>query len=121
MKTCLVVDDAAFDRKLMVTCASKFGLDVSEASGGEEALSLCRQSIPDCLLLDIEMKGMDGFGFLQELRKLEGGKTVPVIMCTSHEHPSFIGHAYIKGASGFIVKPVTPEKFEQELKKAGII
>lgn len=121
MKTCLVVDDAAFDRKIMVSCVSKFGFDASEASSGEEALAMCRKYIPDCLVVDIEMHGMNGFGFLQELHKLDGGNKVPVIMCTSHEHPSFIGHAYVKGANGYIVKPITHDKLETELTKAGVI
>lgn len=121
MKTCLVVDDIPFDRKVMVSCVSRLGLSVSEATGGREALSLCRSSMPDCFLLDLEMPEMSGLDVLREIRKMENGDEVPVIICTSHEHPSFIGHAYVNGASSYIVKPVTQDKLENELGKLGIL
>src|ERR1700727_2014669 len=104
MKTCLVVDDTALDRKMLVMCAEKIGFSANEVPSGEAALSVCHKNLPDCILLDWEMKGMDGITFLEKLRKMEDGKNVAVVICTSHEHPSFIGHAYICGATGFITK-----------------
>ncbi|HEU5048079.1 MAG TPA: response regulator [Rickettsiales bacterium] len=121
MKTCLVVDDIPFDRKVITNYVARLGFSVSEAAGGKEALSLCRTSMPDCFLLDLEMPEMDGLEVLREIRSMENGDEVPVIICTSHEHPSFIGHAYINGASSYIIKPVTQDKLESEFGKLGIL
>lgn len=116
MKTCLAVDDSSFDLKMLELCARKTGFDVVAASSGKAALALCAKSFPDLILLDWEMAEMTGIEFMAELRKLEGAAAVPVILCTSHEHPSFIGHAYVKGAAGYIVKPITQEKLQEKLE-----
>lgn len=121
MKTCLVVDDAALDRKMVGLSAAKTGFAVSMAESGKEALALCNKSLPDLMLLDWEMQNMNGIEVLKQLRQLNGGDHVPVILCTSYEHPSFIGHAYVHGASGYITKPVTQDKLAAKLGELGML
>jgi two-component system chemotaxis response regulator CheY len=94
MKTCLIVDDSTFDRTLLKKCVAYLGFFVSEASNGKDALAICRTQLPQCILIDWEMKGMNGIELLEQLRALEGGERLRIIICTSHEHASFIGHAY---------------------------
>jgi len=117
MKTCLVVDDGAFDRELLKRSAASLGFEVSEASSGEEALTMCRSSLPDYMLLDWEMEGMNGISVLQAIRAMTGGAATCIIICTANEHPSFIGHAYIQGANGYVVKPITREKLRIKLEE----
>ena len=121
MKTCLVVDDTPFDRKIVELCATKMGLEVTSASSGKEALEICEKALPDCVLLDWEMQEMNGIELLKKLRALEGGGRLPIIICTSHQHASFVGHAYIQGASSYIPKPVTPDRLEEKLRELKVI
>lgn len=117
MKTCLVVDDGPLDRALLILHATSLGLKVTEASSGEEALTLCHTTLPDCILLDWEMPGMKGIELLEEIRRMENGASVCILICTSHEHASFIGHAFIKGANGYITKPITEFGLESKLRE----
>lgn len=121
MKTFLIVDDSPFDRKFIEHSATQIGLSVTVVSSGEEALAECNTSFPECILLDWEMKGMNGMEVLQRLRQMEQGKETIIIICTSHEHPSFIGHAYVCGANGYIVKPITPDKLKAEFARLHIL
>lgn len=117
MKTLLIVDDSPFDRKFIEQSAIQVGLSVNVVSNGDEALAACDTSFPDCILVDWEMKGMNGIELLERLRQMDKGKDAVIIICTSHEHPSFIGHAHMRGANGYIVKPITPDKLQAELTK----
>jgi two-component system, chemotaxis family, chemotaxis protein CheY len=121
MKTCLIVDDTVLDRKLISTCATKLGLEVIAVSNAEEALNICNQSLPNLILLDWEMKDMNGIELLKKLREMEGGRALPIVICSTHQHASFVGHAHIAGANGYISKPVSAEKLEAKLRELGVI
>ena len=119
--TCLVVDDSNFDRDIVKTCVAKAGLAVSTAASGEEALSLSQEKLPDCFFIDWEMPGMTGIELLKKLRALPGAGSTPIIFCTAHEHASFIGHAFVQGATGYITKPITVLKVEEKLRDLGLL
>ena len=121
MATCLVIDDASFDRKKLSTGIAKLGVTVHEAVDADEAISFCSKTMPDCVFIDWEMPGMKGIELLEVLRGMEGGENAFMVMCTSNDHPSFVGRAYIKGANKYIKKPVTMETLEQTLKEAKIL
>ena len=120
-KTCLVVDDSDFDRKIVEGCVTKAGLSVITAKSGEEALKLAKQKLPDCFLIDWEMPGMTGIELLKELRAVPGAEEIPIVFCTSHEHPSFVGHAFVQGATGYISKPITVQKVEDTFEGLGLL
>ena len=71
--TCLVVDDSAVIRKVARRIIETLGIRVAEAEDGEAALRICADAMPDVILLDWNMPNMDGYAFLQALRKAEGG------------------------------------------------
>ena len=121
MKTCLVVDDTAFDLKVLEQCATKAGLDVYSASNAEEALAICNSTFPDCILLDWEMKVMNGIELMKKIRQMEQGRTVPILICTSNEHPSFAGHALVSGATAYLTKPISQDKLEGALINVGVL
>ncbi|TNE44751.1 MAG: response regulator [Deltaproteobacteria bacterium] len=81
----LVVEDDLFSRQLLLTFMSKEGWEVREAENGIEALEQVDIQQPDLILLDLMMPEMDGFTFLEHLRKDERRKEVPVIVITAKE------------------------------------
>lgn len=121
MKTCLVVDDGQLDRAILCRHAVALGFKVIEATRVEEALALCKPTLPDCILLDWEMPGMKGIEMLQQIRTSDGGDKIGIFICTSHEHPSFIGHAYTQGVTGYLTKPITQFDLESKLRDAGYL
>ena len=73
MKTCLVVDDSRVIRKVARRILEDLGFEVAEAGDGADALAWCRTTMPDAILLDWNMPGMDGLAFLRHLRLEPGG------------------------------------------------
>jgi CheY-like chemotaxis protein len=81
----LVVDDDLDLRALLRRMLEREGYAVAEAEDGRAALEQVRQRAPGAILLDLMMPGMDGFEFLEELRRDEGSRGVPVIVITARD------------------------------------
>ena len=103
----LVVDDDDGQRLLASVALMQAGFTVQEASSGEHALRLCAESIlPDIVLLDVVMPGMDGFAVCEALRQQPGGRHVPILMVTGLDDLDSIERAYGAGATDFVTKPI---------------
>jgi two-component system chemotaxis response regulator CheY len=79
MKTCLVVDDSSVIRKVARRILEGLDFEITEAEDGEKALEICKQSLPDAVLLDWNMPVMDGYEFLRNLRRMPGGDVPKVV------------------------------------------
>jgi PAS domain S-box-containing protein len=84
----LVVDDQADNRDLLTRALRGHGWEVAEAANGREALAQLRQRVPDVVLLDLMMPEMDGFEFVETVRREEAWKAVPIVVVTAkHVNP----------------------------------
>ncbi len=81
----LVVEDDADMREVLRRRLEKEGWAVSEAANGREALKRMAESRPELILLDLMMPGMDGFQFLEEVRKQEEWRPIPVVVVTAKD------------------------------------
>ncbi|MDQ1592877.1 MAG: hypothetical protein QOG71_3504 [Pyrinomonadaceae bacterium] len=81
----LVVEDDEAARSLLVRALEQAGWRVREASDGRAALEQVAAEWPQLILLDLMMPGMDGFEFVQELHKLPGGSSIPVVVITAKD------------------------------------
>ena len=81
---------------------------VAEADDGPTALALWRQHLPDVMLLDLSMSGMDGLETLERLRA--EFPDARVLMLTSSEAPEDVRHALDAGAAGYVTKNVRREE-----------
>lgn len=103
MTVVLVVDDvAALAQQYAYDLKRVGGYDVLTATGGSEALEVLTRSTVDCVILDLEMPGMDGFGVLRALE--QQGSEVPVIVYTGTGNYERCIQAVRLGAYGFIDK-----------------
>jgi diguanylate cyclase (GGDEF)-like protein len=102
----LVADDDPMMRLLMVEMLGQVGLDSIEAEDGAEALALFRSESPDLVLLDVDMPEMDGFSACREIRRIETGSAVPIIMVTGGDDIEAVTSAYEVGATDFVSKPI---------------
>lgn len=66
----LVVDDSRLQRKIVSSALKKWGFDVAEAESGHDALNLCKSYVPDLVISDWMMPGMDGLEFCRAFRGL---------------------------------------------------
>jgi len=100
----LLVDDDEVNLLLTSIALRERGFAITEASSGEQALQLIAEWLPDVVVLDAVMPGLDGFATCQELRHLPGYESVPVLMLTGLDDDASITRAYEVGATDFFVK-----------------
>ncbi|MDE2400344.1 MAG: EAL domain-containing protein [Burkholderiales bacterium] len=100
----LLVDDDEVNLLLTSIALRERGFAVTEASSGEQALHMIADGMPDVVVLDAVMPGLDGFATCQELRQLPGYESVPVLMLTGLDDEASITRAYEVGATDFFVK-----------------
>lgn len=121
MKTCLIVDDSRVVRKVASRIVRDLGFAVTEASEGSEALSMCRQSMPDVVILDWNMPVMNGLDFVKALRREESGKDPRVVFCSIENDAEHIQEALRSGADEFIMKPFDADILESKFAEVGLI
>jgi len=89
---------------------------VAEASNGEETLELCRQYLPDVLLLDLRMPKKDGLQVISELATERSPKPRVVVM-TTYESEEDIRRALKAGAKGYLVKGTAPQQIRESVRR----
>jgi two-component system chemotaxis response regulator CheY len=104
-KTCLIVDDSRVIRKVSTKIAKSLGYVPIEAQDGEEALALCKRSMPNLVLTDWNMPEMDGLEFVRRLRAIPTPNAPIVVFCTSKGEAEAIHEGINAGADDYIVKP----------------
>jgi two-component system chemotaxis response regulator CheY len=119
-RTCLVVDDSRVVRKVARRILEASGFVVVEAEDGSQALTACRTTMPDCVLLDWNMPIMNGIEFLKALRAEFGPDNPPVVFCTTESDISFIEQAIANGAQEYIMKPFDSEILLGKFAQAGL-
>ena len=102
----LVADDDPVMRLLMLEMLGQVGLDAIEAEDGRQALAYFQSMSPDLILMDVDMPNMDGFAACREIRKIETGAAVPIIMVTGGDDIEAVTNAYEVGATDFVSKPI---------------
>ncbi len=115
----LFVDDDKFLLEMYALKFSKNNFEVNTAQGTEEALKIIRDGfVPDILLIDVVMPGMDGIEFLATLRKENLVKDSVIIMLTNQGLPDDIAKAKKLNADGYIIKATTiPSEVYAEVTK----
>ena len=117
MARVLVVDDAAFMRKMVTDALTKGGHDVvGEAGNGNEAITRFRELKPDLMTLDITMPEKDGLTALAEI--VAADPSAKVIMCSALGQESKVLEAIKLGAKDFVVKPFQPARVIEAVDKA---
>lgn len=84
-QTVLVVEDDASSRELLLRVLQKEGWNVAGADNGQTALDQLQASIPNLILLDLIMPGMDGFDFIDTIKKSPAYRNIPVIVMTAKD------------------------------------
>lgn len=116
-KTVLVVEDSATTRKVITVILKHEGFDVVEAKEGIEALARFNEIVPDLVLLDIIMPGMDGYQVLATMKNNASFKKIPVIMLTAKDGLIDKVKGKMAGCSEYLTKPFTPEQLMARVKK----
>ncbi|MBT8203274.1 MAG: response regulator [Acidimicrobiia bacterium] len=113
--TVLIVEDSPSVRRLIEVSIRPLGVTVIEAEDGIGGLEAARREVPDIILLDIGLPGIDGWEVLRELRADTRTADIAVIIVTAHAQPEVAAAAERRGADGFITKPFRPGELREEI------
>jgi two-component system chemotaxis response regulator CheY len=121
MKHCLIVDDSGSIRKVARKILEEANIRASEAETRAEAIDMCRNDMPDCVVVDWQMPDGDVMKFLTKLRALPGGAQPTVLYLTSEHDSDNVARAKRSGADAYMMKPFDRESFLQPLAEAGLL
>lgn len=116
--TVLVVDDNEANRSLALHTLEDEGYRVVLASGGEEAIALVEREVPDCVVLDVRMPGLDGFAVCERIRSLPRAAETPVVFLTALRDVETFDLALRSGGDDFLTKPVRPTELVIRVQSA---
>ncbi len=114
----LIVDDESSQRTGLAAMVSAWGMTPETSADGNEALQKLNEFSADVILTDLNMPGLDGFGFLQRLR--ENGDMPPTIVLTAYGNiETAVKTVHELGAYWFLEKPIQPSTLEVLIRRAG--
>ena len=113
----LTVDDSSTMRQMITFTLKGAGFDVLEAGDGLEALEVAKGKKLSLVITDVNKPRMDGITLVQRLRTLPEFKFTPILVLTTESDASMKQKGKDAGATGWIVKPFSPEKLLDVVNK----
>lgn len=119
IKKILVVDDSATERHSLSEMLSKGGYEVVTLESGDEAVAKTQEIMPDLILMDVVMPGLNGFQATRSIAKNEATKHIPIIICTTKGQETDKIWGLRQGAKDYIVKPIGAADLLQKIALLG--
>jgi two-component system chemotaxis response regulator CheY len=116
-KTVLTVDDSRTMRDMLHLALSQAGYRVVQAVDGVNGLEVLEGETPDIIVTDINMPRMDGFTFIEGVRRNSLHRATPILVLTTESDATKKARAREAGATGWIVKPFNPVKLVDALRR----
>lgn len=115
--TVMLVDDSSTNNILYESILQDEGYNVIICEDAKIALKKLQKEIPDLILLDLMMPGMDGFDFMETIKRNENTAKIPVIMLTARVERESEQRALALGIKEYITKPVSITEISLKVKK----
>lgn len=116
--TILTVDDSRTMRDMLRLALSEAGYRVIQAEDGVHGLEVLKSGeAPQVIVTDINMPRMDGFGFIENVRRDDAYRGIPILVLTTESDADKKERARRAGATGWIVKPFNPEKLVDAIRR----
>ena len=113
----LIVDDNPIDLRLASELLEAHGFKVDGAADAEEAQRVLNYRVPDLIVTDIALPGMDGLTFTRKLRADDRLKHVPVVALTAFALRGDEERAAAAGCRSYIVKPIDVRRFAEQISE----
>lgn len=107
----LLVEDNPMNRRVVQFILKSQGYIVLEAKHGLEALELVKVHLPDLILMDLQLPGMDGFTTTRIIKEDATTKDIPVVALTAYAMRGDAERAVEAGCDGYITKPIDADEF----------
>jgi DNA-binding response OmpR family regulator len=112
----LVVEDDPDLRTILKLQLAGRGFEIAEAENGAEGFEAIQAEVPDCVILDLMMPVMDGFGFLKRVRSIMSIKDVPILILTASEDERNRVRGFQYQADAYMSKPYDLEKLTVQVE-----
>jgi CheY-like chemotaxis protein len=114
MATVLVVEDNWINRKMVHDLlADRF--EVLEAESAAAARDILREHLPDLILMDVQLPGMDGLTFTRLLKADPTTRPIPVVGVSAHAMDADVRRAFDAGCTDYIIKPIDIDTFADQV------
>jgi len=110
VKSILVIDDSPTERHVLVDLLTRNGYQVITAENGEDGIEKAKSELPDLILMDVVMPGLNGYQATRTLTRDEKTKHIPVIVCTSKNQETDKIWGLRQGAQDYMTKPINSEE-----------
>jgi len=117
MARVLIVDDSPTETQKMKSILTKNGHDVIEAGGGQEGVDKAKAELPDVVLMDIVMPGVNGFQATRQIKQNDSTSHIPVIIVTTKNQDTDRIWSQRQGAVGYLVKPIDEKQLLKTIKE----
>ena len=107
-KRVLVVEDEEDNRRIVRDLLTSVGYEIIEAVTGEEGVKAAETQLPDLILMDIQLPGLDGYEATRRIRANPALRKVPIIVVTSYALSGDDVKAFEAGCDAYISKPFSP-------------
>ncbi len=107
MKKVLIAEDSPVDSQNLSRIFSDAGWKVVFATNGEDAVTKAKSEVPDLIMMDVNMPGLDGFSATRKILADPLTKGIPVVFVTSKDQKADRVFAQMLGAKAFVTKPYT--------------
>ncbi len=115
----LVVDDSPTERYFLNELLTKHGYAVTTAENADDAMARIPTVMPDLILMDVVMPGLNGFQFTRNLAKDPATQNIPIILCTSKNQQTDRIWGLRQGARDYVTKPVKAEELLGKIAALG--
>lgn len=110
MATVLIVDDSPTETHKLTSMLEKNGHSVVTAATGEAGVAEAKQSLPDVVLMDVVMPGLNGFQATRQLAKGNSTAHIPVIIVTTKDQETDRVWGLRQGAKAYLTKPIAEKQ-----------
>jgi len=115
--TILVAEDNPDSREMMEMLLRTKGYEVVAANDGVHAVEVAVQTLPDLILIDLQLPKLDGLSVTRTLRQHPQLKTVPIIIISGHDPEQYRQTALAAGCSGYLLKPIDFDRLDSLLRE----
>ena len=115
MARVLIVDDSPTETFTLKSMLEAKGFEVLTAENGADGVALAREELPDAVLMDIVMPGLNGFQATRQLTKDDKTAHIPVVIVTTKDQETDKVWGQRQGAKGYLVKPVTEDQLAETI------
>jgi two-component system cell cycle response regulator DivK len=113
----LVIEDQEDNRRIVRDLLTRVGYELIEAVNGEDGVKAAAAHVPDLILMDIQLPGIDGYETTRQIKAKPALKHIPIIAVTSYALSGDDVKAYEAGCNGYVAKPFSPRALLAKIRE----